>query len=225
MFKKIIGLTFTGVLQIGLILFGWGFNDLSGFFIHPARIISIVVIMIVMWSGLFIYKAGAKFIRKGKKQSSKELITGVAIPTFLSFFTLFISPYSDSHNFLVINGGEFLRYLGLAVFLIGAIFSVWGPMHLGKQFSMGVTIQEEHKLITDGPFKFMRHPRYLGIMFWILGLGMIFCSIIGLIIALLMIILFVFRIQIEEKMLHKEFGKEWEDYCMMATKKVIPYVY
>jgi hypothetical protein len=50
-------------------------------------------------------------------------------------------------------GGDALRYLGLIVFLIGYLFMVWAPLHLGKQFSVYVTIQEGHELITDGPFR------------------------------------------------------------------------
>ena len=68
------------------------------------------------------------------------------------------------HDFLTINGGDILRYLGLLIFITGYIFMVWAPLHLGKQFSWLVTVQEEHELITDGPFRYMRHPRYSGII-------------------------------------------------------------
>jgi protein-S-isoprenylcysteine O-methyltransferase Ste14 len=224
-FKKLISFLVMGCLQVGLTLFGWGFNDISGFFKHPARVTIVLSIMLMMLISAFVMeKTEVKFRRKGKKKYSKELITGVVLPTLFTMLILVISPYSDSHNFLVISKGDVLRYFGLAVFFIGAVFSIWGPAHLGKQFSVGVIIQEEHKLVTDGPFRYIRHPRYLGICLWLIGIAMIFCSIIGLALAIVITILFIWRICLEEDMLYKEFSKEWEAY-ISHTKKLIPFVY
>ena len=68
-----------------------------------------------------------------------------------------VAPYLESHNLFLMDGGDALRYLGLLVFLIGYLLMVWAPLHLGKQFSAYVMIQEGHELITDGPFRHMRH--------------------------------------------------------------------
>jgi protein-S-isoprenylcysteine O-methyltransferase Ste14 len=53
----------------------------------------------------------------------------------------------------------------------------------------------------------------------------LFLSIAGLVLAVLMSALMLLRIPKEEKILHEEFGNEWEDYCKRTTKKVIPFVY
>ena len=102
---------------------------------------------------------------------------------------------------------------------------VWAPLHLGKQFSWVVTVQKEHKLVTDGPYKYMRHPRYSGIIFWVFGFAFVFLSIPALVLAAIMSFLMLIRIPKEEKMLHGEFCEEWDDYCRRVTKKVIPFVY
>ena len=56
-------------------------------------------------------------------------------------------------------------------------------------------------------------------------MALIFLSIPGLVLAVLMSALMLLRIPKEEKMLHEDFGKEWGDYCKRTTKKVIPFVY
>ena len=155
----------------------------------------------------------------------KEKLTGVMLPSLIGFLIVFVAPYSESHNLFVMGGGDVLRYSGLIVFLIGYLFMVWGPLHLGEQFSAYVTIQEEHKLVTDGPYSYMRHPRYSGIIFWVFGLALVFVSIPALVLAAIMSFLMLIRITKEEKMLHQEFSKEWEEYCERTTKKVIPFVY
>ncbi|MCK4397590.1 MAG: isoprenylcysteine carboxylmethyltransferase family protein [Methanophagales archaeon] len=226
MFKKIMPAIIFGIVYAALILLGWGFKDLTGFFSHPARtIMFIVTISVTILTLLFKDKLNVELMKRGEKEDPKEKITGILLPSLISLLLMFIAPYSDSHNFLVTGGGDILRYFGLIIFLAGYVFMVWGPLHLGKQYSLLVTIQEEHELITDGPYKFMRHPRYSGIIFWVFGVALIFVSISGLVLAVLMSALMLLRIPKEERMLHQEFGKEWEDYCRRTTKKVIPFVY
>ena len=226
MFKKVMPAIIFGVVYAALILLGWGLDDVGGFFSHPARLILFgVTITVNTLTMLFKDKFNVELFKKGEKEDPKEKLIGVALPTLIGFLIIFIAPYSDSHDFLVMNGGDVMRYFGLIIFITGYIFMVWAPLHLGKQFSWLVTVQEEHELITDGPFRYMRHPRYSGIIQWIFGVALIFLSIIGLVLAVLISSLMLLRIPKEEKMLHQEFGEEWEDYCRRVTKKVIPYVY
>ena len=226
MFKKVMPAIIFGVVYALLILFGWGLDDIGGFFSHPARLILFVVtISVNTLTMLFKDKFNVELFKKGEKEDPKEKLVGVALPTLIGFLIIFIAPYSDSHNFLVMGGGDILRYFGLIIFLVGYIFMIWAPFHLGKQFSWLVTVQEEHELVTDGPFRYMRHPRYSGIIQWVFGVALIFVSIAGLVLAVLMSALMLLRIPKEEKMLHEVFGEKWEEYCKRTTKKVIPFVY
>ncbi|NQE05901.1 hypothetical protein C5S32_08520 [ANME-1 cluster archaeon GoMg1] len=224
--KKIIPAIIFGVVYAVLILLGWGINDIHGFFSHPARtILFAVTIGVNTLTMLFKDRFGVEFNKKGEKVDPKEKLTGVMLPSLMGFLIVFVAPYSESHNLFVMVGGDALRYLGLIIFLAGYVFMVWGPLHLGEQYSLLVTIQEEHKLVTDGPYRYMRHPRYSGIIFWVLGVALIFLSIPALVLAVLMSALMLLRIPKEEKVLHEEFGKEWEEYCKRTTKKVVPGVY
>jgi protein-S-isoprenylcysteine O-methyltransferase Ste14 len=225
MFKKIIPAIIFGVVYAILILFGWGIDDIHGFFSHPARLILFgVTITVNILTMLFRDKLNIEFLKKGEKENPKEKLV-VALPTLVGFLIMFIAPYSDSRDFLVMGGGDILRYFGLILFLVGYIFMIWAPFHLGKQFSWLVTVQEEHELVTDGPYRYMRHPRYSGIIFWVFGVALIFLSIPALVLAVLMSALMLLRIPKEERVLHEEFGEEWKEYCKRATKKVIPFVY
>ena len=226
MFRKVIPAIIFGVVYAALILFGWGFGDIADFFSYPARTIMFAVTITVnTLTMLFKDKFNVDLFKKGEKEDPKEKLIGVALPTLIGFLIIFIAPYSDSHNFLVMGGGDILRYFGLIIFLVGYIFMVWAPLHLGKQFSWLVTVQEEHELITDGPFRYMRHPRYSGIILWVFGVALIFLSIAGLVLAVLMSALMLLRIPKEEKLLHGEFGEKWEVFCKRTTKKLIPCVY
>jgi len=226
MFRKVIPAIIFGVVYAALILFGWGFDDVGGFFSHPARLILFgVTITVNTLTMLFKDRFGVEFNKKGEKDDPKEKLTGVMLPSLIGFLIVFVAPHSESHNLFVMVGGDVLRYFGLIVFLIGYLFMVWGPLHLGEQYSLLVTIQEEHKLVTDGPYRYMRHPRYSGIIFWVFGVALIFLSIPALVLAVLMSALMLLRIPKEERVLHEEFGKEWEQFCERTTKKLVPFVY
>ena len=83
-FKKIIPAVIFGVVYALLILFGWGLDDIGGFFSHPARLILFVVtISVNTLTMLFKDKFGVEFNKKGEKKDTKEKITGVVLPTLM----------------------------------------------------------------------------------------------------------------------------------------------
>ena len=120
-----------------------------------------------------------------------------------------------------------LTAFGIAgtVFLLGGLgLYVIARRALGELFSEAVRITPEHKLITTGPYRLIRHPIYLGEIFFGLSLPMILGSLYGFILMLMPIPMLVYRIRIEEETLVSKFGQEYLDYAS-KTKKLIPYIY
>ena len=120
---------------------------------------------------------------------------------------------------------------GLLLLLIGGIIRMKARLELKKKAGYGslvgtakLKIVKEHKLVTDGFYKHIRHPLYLGEILRNLGVVVIFSSVYGMLIVLLASIFLLFRIEIEEKMLIVVFGEEYIEY-RKNTKKMIPYIY
>jgi protein-S-isoprenylcysteine O-methyltransferase Ste14 len=76
----------------------------------------------------------------------------------------------------------------------------------------------------SGPYRFVRHPFYLGEILFYLSIPMIFGSLYGFIAMLVLIPMLLYRIRIEEKILVSKFGREYLEYAHRA-KKLIPYIY
>jgi len=112
--------------------------------------------------------------------------------------------------------------LGLSLFLIGISMRLMGKRTLGKYYSYGLKSPE--KLIEYGIYKHVRHPIYLAMLLYTVGIPLIFSSIYGFMLTLGFIPLVLYRIRIEEKMLIEKFGDEYREY-MKTTKKLIPFVY
>jgi protein-S-isoprenylcysteine O-methyltransferase Ste14 len=79
-------------------------------------------------------------------------------------------------------------------------------------------------LITGSIYRFIRHPRYLGVMVLSVGISCVFRSWIGLVASVVFLAVILFRIREEEAVMHQEFDTEWEAYCKCSWR-LIPYLF
>jgi protein-S-isoprenylcysteine O-methyltransferase Ste14 len=115
-----------------------------------------------------------------------------------------------------------MQALALPLLAIGTLLREWAIVLLGRFFSRTVTIEQGHRLIMGGPFRFVRHPAYTGMLLAdssiILGLGTwagaLFMFIVMLLAAL-------YRIHVEEQALLERFGDEYRAY-MRNTGRLFP---
>jgi len=62
-----------------------------------------------------------------------------------------------------------LDALAIALTAAGVLFAIWARFHLGRNWSAAVTVKQDHALVTSGPYRFVRHPIYTGMLLAILG--------------------------------------------------------
>lgn len=117
-----------------------------------------------------------------------------------------------------------IKMIGLVVMLLGFCIRWSGMWTLRKFFSANVAVQSDHRLIIQGPYRFVRHPGYFGGWLSFVGLGLALGDWIALaLLALLTIPAFLYRIGIEENMLRHAFP----DYSAYAlkVKRFVPFVW
>ena len=112
--------------------------------------------------------------------------------------------------------------LGFALFIISAIFINWA-MIVNRHFETTVRIQKDrdHKVISNGPYKIVRHPGYLGGILFALSIPLIVGSLFALIPTGIYVILFMIRTSLEDKTLHKELDG-YHEYAKKVKYKVLP---
>lgn len=120
---------------------------------------------------------------------------------------------------------EPLRWLACALLASGLALRLWSIRVLARWFTVDVTIQEGHRLVRHGPYRYLRHPSYTGALlaFYGLALGM------GNVLSLLAIVVpvtwaFLRRIQVEEAMLTEAFPQEYPDYAAHSWR-LLPWVW
>lgn len=113
----------------------------------------------------------------------------------------------------------------LVIMLVGFALRFWAIRTLGKYFTMHLDIHDDHKVICSGPYKYFRHPSYVGAFLTYMGTSIFLHSWISAIVAAIILpIAWIKRMNHEEEMLLGNFGKEYEDYCK-KTKRFIPGVW
>ena len=105
------------------------------------------------------------------------------------------------------------KEIGVVLLIFGGLIFVYVLFYLRSGF-FGETGPKLDFLITTGPYRFCRHPLYLSFIIIILGMDLIFRSIIGIVFTFaLSIPSVVYRARIEDELLRKKFGEEWENYA------------
>ena len=123
----------------------------------------------------------------------------------------------------------FSRYLpvitiaGAVLTVFGTILRAWGIWTLGKYFSVHIEIKDNHELIENGPYRFIRHPAYAGNLLQAAGIPLILNAYCSLSISVILIFLFLYRLKLEEKVLIREV-KGYRDYAK-RTYRLIPKIW
>ncbi len=220
---SLIKLCIGSLIFTGLPLISWGIKDVSGFMAEPARFVySITAILFQIVIVTIIPTAGSN--RGGKENTSFRQRIILMLLQIIPLMIIVLSAYGDRRDIAVFTDSACIRISGLVLFGAGFAWMHWAEAFLGKQFSVRVTIQKNHDLITSGPYRVLRHPRYLGIILFTSGISLVYRSWLALIFVSLLILVLLLRILEEEKLLHQEFGKDWETYSG-KTWRLIPFIF
>ena len=127
---------------------------------------------------------------------------------------LFDFPYTD-----------WIPVLAVTLFTAGLALRWWAIVTLGRFFTVDVTIEKDHEVVQRGPFLWVRHPSYTGVLLAFLGWSMTLWNWVAMAVVLVPIsVALIRRINVEERALRGALGRRYEDY-MARTKRLIPGIY
>jgi protein-S-isoprenylcysteine O-methyltransferase Ste14 len=113
----------------------------------------------------------------------------------------------------------------LAVMMFGLGLRVWAAATLGGYYTRTLMTTKSHKVVTTGPYAWVRHPAYLGVILLWSGFGVLSSDlVIALLFPVMFVIVYLYRISVEERMLVTELGEDYIQY-QQRTRKLIPAVY
>ena len=161
-------------------------------------------------------RKGSKYL-EGKKIQLVLIIIGQI--WIIGIFLYIVFP--ETHEWFILGLPSWLTIVGLVLTVIGMIFEFYTQLSLGKHFSAYLHIREDHKLISNGPYRFIRHPMYTALTMVLLGLFFTSSNIyVGLPLPVFLVVI-ALRVGKEENVLVEQFGDEYRNY-MIRTGRFLP---
>jgi protein-S-isoprenylcysteine O-methyltransferase Ste14 len=203
-------------LYLGLAVLGWG--GFAAFFAHPARVALVVVTFAL--TGAASASPGNLSSGEREDRSNRWVIPALGV---IGLLLGYLPAYTDRHELWTLDG-DTVRWLGVTLFLAGGVLRIWPVFVLGRRFSGLVAIQAGHELVTDGIYRVIRNPSYLGLLVNALGWAMAFRSLVGVLLTASTLVPLVARIRSEEALLSARFGARYDAY-RERTWRLIPGLY
>jgi protein-S-isoprenylcysteine O-methyltransferase Ste14 len=113
-------------------------------------------------------------------------------------------------------------YVGIVLFLLAIALITWAMM-VNRHAESTVRIQTErdHKPVTAGPYRFVRHPMYVGAMLLYPAMSLVFGSVWALAVSGLIALLFIWRTALEDRTLRRELPG-YEEFAKLTRFRLIP---
>jgi len=117
----------------------------------------------------------------------------------------------------------FSLIVGLALILVGYAATLWTYSVMGSAWRIGINPQEKSKLVTDGPFRLVRHPIYSFQIVMLAGAFLLLPTVVSLVILVIHLACVLGKAGDEESHLEKIYGQEYLNYTA-RTGRLIPKV-
>lgn len=112
-----------------------------------------------------------------------------------------------------------------AIMLAGLAVRFWAILTLGKFFRSSVHVQEGHEVVSSGPYRFVRHPSYTGLMLVFIGVSLSFGTLTALLVFLVCVsIAMLVRIRVEERVLSDELGDAYREFARTRAR-LVPHIW
>jgi protein-S-isoprenylcysteine O-methyltransferase Ste14 len=179
----------------------------------------------VLWLGWLGYWAAAAVGTKttARSESMGSRLTYLA-PLLLGGILLGTPHWPALLNHRVVPRDTAIFWIAVALVVLGLGLSVLARRSLGTNWSGTVTLKQDHELVRAGPYRFVRHPIYSGLLLAILGTALIIGRWRALAAVVLIAAGFIRKLGIEEQFMTGQFGDAYRRY-MAEVPALIPFVF
>jgi protein-S-isoprenylcysteine O-methyltransferase Ste14 len=171
----------------------------------------------LLWSNL----KREEVVRQERQDRSFWLI----LPGFLVVF--YASPLEFMYMPEILRNihSIWMQIAGLALIAASLLLFGWARYAIKGMYSGRLRVQVGHVLIQQGPYRIVCQPAYASYIIMSLGIATGFSNLIGLhAVPMLLVPRLIYRINVEEEILHAGFGEQY-DFYVRITKRLIPFIW
>lgn len=154
-----------------------------------------------------------------RDQGSRVALVGlIVLGATLAFFLAY-----GARRWWIAGPAPVVFFSGVALMWLGVALRVWAVLTLGRFFRTVVMLQDEHRLVTTGPNRWLRNPAYTGTLATLLGLGLALGNWLSVLAASGGVLLgYAVRIPVEEKALKARFGEAYAAWARRTWALIPP---
>jgi protein-S-isoprenylcysteine O-methyltransferase Ste14 len=181
-------------------------------------------IVLACWGSFIVYwMISALRTKKIVERQSLGSKLAQRIPVAIGFWLIFDFRLPHPMNLHVLPRTDLTMALGAAVCIAGLMITIWARRTLAGNWSSDVTFKEGHELVRQGPYRFVRHPIYTGLLVMSLGAAIEATQLhcwIGMTVAG---IGFWIKLSQEEQLLARHFPDQYPVY-RKEVKALVPWI-
>lgn len=177
------------------------------------------LVIVIGWLAFWTYwLISARNLKSGQNQRSRHVGIHLAVIVLLVLLVRFVG--LGRHK---AKEDWALAAAGLAVWLLGLALAVWARRCIGMNWGMPMTRKDDPDLVTTGPYRFIRHPIYAGVILGAAGTALVI-TLDGLIAVAVLAGYFVYSAVKEERYLAGLFPDAYPAY-KARSKMLIPFIF
>ncbi len=179
------------------------------------------VVISSLWAVFWIYWLAAAFGNKSaRSRSGRQAGAGARVAVVVLVLLLLRTNVLQGHIGVVDN--PVLQGIGVGVFVLGLAVAVWARQFLGRNWGTPMSEKVDPELVTAGPYRFVRHPIYSGLILAMIGTALTI-GIYWLVAVALVGAYFVYSATVEERTMARLFPATYPAY-QRSTKMLIPFL-
>jgi protein-S-isoprenylcysteine O-methyltransferase Ste14 len=183
-----------------------------------------ITIVIVSWLVFVFYWAtSAFFAKRTVRRNYAWSWVGIRILVSVIIADIFANHYFGFHVADFVMHDHTLQAIGAALTVVGIGFAIWARYYLGRNWGMPMSVREHPELVTTGPYAYVRHPIYTGVILATLG-STLTANLLWLAVFVFTGAYFVFSAKQEEKLMLATFPDTYPTY-KRRTKMLIPFIF
>jgi protein-S-isoprenylcysteine O-methyltransferase Ste14 len=197
---------------------------------HSAHIFHHHPVMTAIWVATYVvwvapeivlgFRRPAMDAREEDRGSLPVVVGSIYLGVALAFLAVTAAP-----SFTVGARWKVMFFLGLALWYGGMALRWYSIRVLGRFFTTRVAIAKDQHVVEAGPYRWLRHPSYLGGLLAVLGFGMTLTNWLSAMLPVICLLAaYAYRIPLEEQALVRGLGPAYNDY-MRRTWRLVPFVY
>lgn len=178
----------------------------------------------VAWlTWIFYWKIAASDTKPTTRRDTPGYRLTYSLPVIAAFLTFWLPVWRPALRVTLFPDREVCYLIGTILLALGMVISIWARVILGRNWSNVVTIKVDHELVQGGPYRWVRHPIYTGLLLALAGSALAEDFWIDLAVVPLAFLAFWIKLRREESWMRGEFGAAYDAYCA-RTARLIPFL-